>query len=69
MPMWFPKGAAGIDHFVFPVLLFPLVWALALLYAVLEDDFIRSSSIMTSLIVLNSLVAWSSGGWITTGSG
>ena len=27
MPVWFPKGAAGIDHIALPIIMLPGIWA------------------------------------------
>ncbi|MEO1495333.1 MAG: hypothetical protein AAFV19_24585, partial [Pseudomonadota bacterium] len=37
MPFWMPEGAGGIDHLAMPVVLFPLIWAAALLYPCLDE--------------------------------
>lgn len=63
MPIWFPKGAANIGHFIFPVVLFPAVWAAAFTYTVLERNLVRATLIVIGATALNAVVAWSSGGW------
>ena len=36
MPLWLPRGAAGIDHIVLPLILLPAVWAALFFHAVLD---------------------------------
>jgi hypothetical protein len=41
MPLWFPSGAAGIDHIVLPLILLPAIWAALFFYAVLDRSLVR----------------------------
>jgi hypothetical protein len=41
MPLWFPRGAAGIDHIVLPLILLPAIWAALFFYAVLDRSLMR----------------------------
>lgn len=41
MPLWLPRGAAGIDHIVLPLLLLPAVWAVLFFHAVLDRSLMR----------------------------
>lgn len=41
MPVWLPAGAAGVDHIVWPVVMAPLIWAMAFTYACLEENLPR----------------------------
>ena len=41
MPLWLPRGAAGIDHIMLPLLLLPAVWAALFFYAVLDRSLVR----------------------------
>ena len=41
MPLWLPRGAAGIDHIVLPLILLPAVWALLFFHAVLDRSLAR----------------------------
>lgn len=40
--LYLPEGAAGIDNLVFPVVLFPLIWAVLFLYALLDRHLLRA---------------------------
>lgn len=41
MPLWLPRGAAGIDHIILPLLLLPAVWAILFFHAVLDRSLAR----------------------------
>ena len=41
MPLWLPRGAAGIDHIVLPLILLPAVWAALFFHAVLDRSLAR----------------------------
>jgi hypothetical protein len=41
MPLWFPRGAAGVDHIVLPLILLPAIWAALFFYAVLDRSLVR----------------------------
>ena len=41
MPLWLPRGAAGIDHIILPLILLPAVWAVLFFYAVLDRSLAR----------------------------
>ncbi len=47
--LYLPGGAAGIDNIVLPILLFPLIWCLLLLYALLDERLLRASAIIVAL--------------------
>ncbi|MEO9902096.1 MULTISPECIES: hypothetical protein [Alphaproteobacteria] len=57
LPLWLPHGAAEIDHLVFPILMFPGIWAAVFFYACLERDLIRATSVITALIAVTGLMA------------
>lgn len=57
LPLWLPHGAAEIDHLVFPILMFPGIWAAVFFYACLERDLIRATSVITALIAVTGLIA------------
>ncbi|MEM9617954.1 MAG: hypothetical protein AAF936_08345 [Pseudomonadota bacterium] len=63
MPVWFPRGAAGIDHVAFPLVLFPAFWAIAFFYALLTERLARASLFVLVLTLINVTIAYSSGGW------
>ncbi|MEM0945016.1 MAG: hypothetical protein AAGI70_13840 [Pseudomonadota bacterium] len=56
MPLFLPEGPAGVDHLVFPIVLFPAVWAALFLYASLEGNLRRGAALFTGLIVAQSLL-------------
>lgn len=56
MPVWLPTGASGIDHVVFPVILAPLIWAVAFTYACLEQRLPRGAAVLTMAIVVQGAV-------------
>lgn len=41
MPLWLPRGSAGIDHIVLPLILLPAVWAVLFFHAVLDRSLVR----------------------------
>lgn len=51
MPHMIPPGAGGIDHLVFPVLAFPLIWAAAFFYACLEENIVRAALVLAGITV------------------
>lgn len=57
LPLWLPHGAAKIDHLVFPILMFPGIWAAVFFYACLERDLIRATSVITALIAGTGVMA------------
>jgi hypothetical protein len=54
MPLWFPAGAAGVDHLIFPLILFPALWAAAFFYAILAENMRRAALVMTALALVNA---------------
>lgn len=63
MPLWFPEGAAGIDHLILPLILFPAIWAAAFFYACLAEDLGRASVVLIGLLLINAAAA----GWAVWG--
>lgn len=51
MPLWLPAGAAGIDHLVFPIVLFPLIWSVAFFYACLDGRLGRAALVALAVIL------------------
>jgi len=45
MPVWLPAGEAGINNIVYPVVLAPLFWAVAFIYACLEENLFRGAAV------------------------
>ena len=56
MPVWLPAGAAGIDNIVYPIVLAPLIWTVAFLYAVLEPSLLRGVTVTTGVILAKGLI-------------
>lgn len=52
MPVWLPKGVAGVDHVVWPQVLAPSVWSIFCVYACLEDELLRGVAIITGVILV-----------------
>lgn len=50
MPHWLPEGPGRVDNLVFPVILFPLIWALAFFYACLAADIVQAALILCLVI-------------------
>ena len=57
MPLWFPEGAAGIDHLVLPLILFPAIWAAAFFYACLTENPGRAGVVLMGLLLVNGAAA------------
>ena len=57
-PVVMPSGAAGIDHLILPILLFPAFWAAYFFYALLERNPVRGFAIITMMILANVLVIY-----------
>jgi len=58
MPAYWPGGAAGIDHIVIPVILFPMLWAGLLLYACLERSLKRASAVLALTMAVNAALVF-----------
>lgn len=56
MPVWLPAGAAGIDNIIYPIVLAPLIWTVAFLYAVLEPNLARGVAVTSGVILTKGLV-------------
>ena len=54
MPLWFPAGAAGVDHLIFPLILFPALWAAPFFYAILAENLRRAALLLTGLAIVNA---------------
>ncbi len=58
MPFWVPAGAGDVNHIVFPILLFPGIWALAFFYACLDESLPRATTVMLgSIFAQGALIA------------
>lgn len=57
--LYLPKGAAGIDNLVFPVVLFPLIWALLFLYSLTDPRLLRAGAVMAAILLTHGgLIAY-----------
>ncbi len=58
MTLWLPRGAAGIDNLVLPLVLVPLIWALLFFHACLDRRLGRVALVALSLLLVHgALVA------------
>ncbi|MEM7691236.1 MAG: hypothetical protein AAF194_02165 [Pseudomonadota bacterium] len=60
-PLVTPASEGGVDHFIFPILLFPGYLAGACLYAVIDDKLARAAAVLlaictTSLVLIFATV-------------
>ncbi|MEM8774222.1 MAG: hypothetical protein AAGF53_04260 [Pseudomonadota bacterium] len=53
MTVWVPEGAANVNHFALPVIIFPLIWVVLFTYVCLEDNLPRGSLVMFAIAVVN----------------
>jgi len=53
MTRWVPRGAAGIDNLVLPLVLAPLIWAGLFFHACLDRSVARIAFIATGLLVVH----------------
>jgi len=56
MPHWVPEGPGRVDNLVFPVIGFPLIWAVMFFYAVLADDPLRAGRILGVVIAAQAAI-------------
>ncbi|WP_234033029.1 hypothetical protein [Erythrobacter rubeus] len=63
MPVWFPRGAAGVDHLAFALISLPAWWALAFFYVLLEENMPRAAIVLIAATLVKAAIAHSSGGW------
>lgn len=57
MPVWFPAGAAGVNHIGWPMILAPLAWGILFTYACLEEDLYRGALTMAGIVVVCGLLS------------
>lgn len=57
MPVWFPKGAAQVDHIGWPMILAPLVWGVLFTYACLEENLYRATLAVTGVVAIGGLLS------------
>ena len=53
MPLWWPRGAGGIDQLIIPLLVFPAIWAVLFFYVVLTRHVGWAAAVLAGLITLN----------------
>lgn len=59
MPIWFPKGAAGIDHIALPIIILPGIWAALFFHAVLDRSLLRATAVSVGLASLSiAMLIW-----------
>ncbi|AYJ88009.1 hypothetical protein D3Y57_14115 [Sphingomonas paeninsulae] len=54
MALWLPRGAAGIDNLVLPLILVPLIWAALFFHACLDRRIGRVALIAISLFAVHA---------------
>jgi hypothetical protein len=54
MSLWLPRGSAGIDNLVLPLILAPLIWAALFFHACLDARLGRVVAVALSLFVLHA---------------
>lgn len=54
MTLWLPRGAAGIDNLVVPLVLVPLIWASLFFHACLDRRLGRVAIVAIGLFVLHA---------------
>lgn len=52
--LWMPRGAAGIDNIVLPIVLFPAIWAALFFYASLDRNLLRAWLLTLALLAANA---------------
>jgi len=53
MSLWLPRGAAGIDNLVLPLVLVPLIWAGLFFHACLDAKLWRVAVVATGLLLVH----------------
>ncbi|MEM7188868.1 MAG: hypothetical protein AAF439_04585 [Pseudomonadota bacterium] len=56
MPFWVPAGPANLDHLAFPILLFPLIWTITVLYPCMDEKLPRAVTIILGLTIVQTLL-------------
>lgn len=54
MTLWLPRGAAGIDNLVVPLVLVPLIWALLFFHACLDSRLGRVAAVALGLLAVHA---------------
>lgn len=53
MALWLPRGAAGIDNLVLPLVLLPLIWAALFFHACLDRRLARVAIVAAILLAVH----------------
>ena len=53
MPLWLPRGAAGVDNLVLPLILIPLIWAALFFHACLDRRLVRVAAVAALLFLVH----------------
>ncbi|WP_150293163.1 hypothetical protein [Sphingobium estronivorans] len=53
MPLWLPRGAAGVDNLVLPLILVPLIWAALFFHACLDRRLARVAIVAGVLFLVH----------------
>lgn len=56
MSLWLPGGAAGIDNLVWPLILFPLIWAALFFHACLDARLGRVALVAIGLLAFHAAI-------------
>jgi hypothetical protein len=65
MPVWLPKGEAGLNNIAFPIIFTPLIWAVIFIYACLEERLGRGwAVILGATLVQSGLIGATMAGWL-----
>jgi hypothetical protein len=54
MTAWLPRGAAGIDNLVLPLVLFPLIWVVLFFHACLDARLGRIALVSLGLLAIHA---------------
>ena len=54
MALWLPRGVAGIDNLVLPLVLVPLIWAMLFFHACLDSRLSRIALVAIGLFVVHA---------------
>lgn len=54
--LWIPPGAAKVNNFALPIILFPVLWTALFLYACLDRKIGRAYAAMGILCAFNALL-------------
>lgn len=52
--LWVPRGAAGVDNLLLPIVLFPAIWAVLFFYACLDRNLARAWTVTLLVLGVNA---------------